>query len=157
MADRNPDRLEMAVEALMAKIVAEESTAVVKWSLDDADPLRADDVAASEFVTPAKSIYQLTVLDGANDGTRPLQASQRFQIVNLAIRTYLYERTAANLGQSLVRHVRKIQDWIETFNQHVRGRATWWIDWTSWAAIRDDSGRAPTPGARILCAIHLHQ
>ena len=82
---------------------------------------------------------------------------QRFQTVTLAIRTYIYERTAANLGQSLVRHVRDLQDWIETFNASVRGRANWWIDWTSWSSIRDDSGRAPTPGARILCAIHLYQ
>jgi hypothetical protein len=155
--DRNPDRLEIAIDALLAKIVAEEPLAAVDWILDDAEPLRSDQVSAADAVTPTKNQYLVTVIDGDGSEARPLQTSQRFQTVNIALRTYLYERTAANLGQSLVRHIRKVQDWIETFNQHARGRGSWWIDWTSWSSIRDDSGRAPTPGVRILLAVHVHQ
>lgn len=157
MPDRNPDGLEMAVEALLAKFATEDPTSVRKWSLDDADPLRADEIAATEYVTPTQNLYQLTVLDGTGDGQRQIASSQRFQVVTVALRTYIYERTAADLGQSLVRHVRNVQDWIETFNANVRGRTNWWIDWRSWSSIRDESGRAPTPGARILLDIHLYQ
>lgn len=146
------------MDALMAKIVDEEPTAIVKWSLDDADPIKADDVAATEYAAPGQNLYQLTVLDGAADGGgKQLSSTQRFQTIPIAIRTYTYERTAADMGRSLVRHIRKIQDWVETFNAATRGKTNWSIDWISWSSIRDDSGRAPTPGARILGAIHIYQ
>ena len=156
MSDRNPDRVELAVDALMAKIATEDPTGVVKWLLDDVDPLRADDVAATDYVTPTQNFYGLTLLSG-EAGDRALRSTQRWQTVSLALRTYIYERTAADLGSALIRHVRLVLDWIETFNAAVRGKSNWAIDWVSWDSIRDESGKAPTPGARILCNILVHQ
>ena len=152
-----PELLEEAVDALMAKVVAEEPTAKTVWELEDADPTTT--VEASEYATPSQSLYQFCVLDLETDAVRTFGSPRVRQRARLAIRTNLYERDPASLGRSLVRHVRKVQNWIEELDNNGRHRAArkWWIDWKRWESIRDESGRAPTPGARILCDVVLTQ
>jgi len=150
-----PDRLEEAVEALISKIQAEEATAVVEWVLEDADPVDLTDIGS--WVAPSQDLYHLSVLDLAEEGTRETRSPARLQTATLLIRTHTH--VWANFGRSLIRHIRKLQNWIEELDDEGRSRGSrqWWIDWKAWDAITDEGGRAPTPGARLRCEITLNQ
>lgn len=157
-----PDRIEAAVDAVIAKIAAEEPAASTQWGTDDADPI--DAAEATEWSDSSHSHYELTVLNitgvkTASDG-RELKRSRgkRLQKGTLVIRTHVYERTKADLGQSQVRHARKVQNWIEAIDAEGSFSSRGWrIDWDSWEGIRDDSGRAPNPGVRIECTLEVNQ
>jgi hypothetical protein len=159
-----PDRIEDAIDALVAKIVAEEPLADVQWINEDAEPI--DTADADEVSDSAHSLYQIAVLSvqeltgGTPSGNRrEFRRPKRQWRAALIIRAHVYERTRADQGRALIRHVRKIQNWIEDLDDEGKHRSSrgWWIEHRSWGSILDESGRAPSPGARIICELDCFQ
>lgn len=155
-----PDRLEEAMVALMAKLAAEDPGATVDWGIEDAEP--AETASADEVSLPSHNLYTLVVqgVEKNPAGQQKQTATPRgWQTFDLVIRAHKYERSDGQQGRALWRHVRSIFNWIEELDENgsKRGARQWWIEWRSAAAIQDESGRAPTPGARIVCAIGVNQ
>lgn len=155
-----PDRIEEAVEALIAKIQAEEPTATVEWVLDDSDPTETSD--ADDWANPDKSLYYIVVLGLNTDSTKRQVgrgSGRRWQTGSLIVRSNIWDRTKATLAQSQIRQARRIQNWIEDLDDRgsKRNSRQWWIDHTGWEGIRDETGKAPTPGLRVTCELGVNQ
>lgn len=153
-----PDRVEEAVDALIAKIQAEEATAVVEWVTQDEDP--SDISERADLSTDLQTLYHIIVL-GLDEVPKDRQTRKpkRWQTGDLILRSHRYERTAADLGRAQARHVRKMQNWIEELDDGGAHRTPrgWWVDWYSWRGIQDEAGKGPSPGIRLVCQLGVNQ
>jgi len=155
-----PDRLEEAIDELIAAIQAAEPGAVVQWVPEDRDPTSSSNT--TELPTPAGDEYLLAVIGVVapeEDNAELGGESNRWQTFTLAVRQYTYEDARAQLGRSQWRAARRLQNVVESLDptQSKRNDRGWFADWQSAAAIQAEDGRGPTPAIRHEITIEVFQ